>query len=274
MSSSGDYLGHLLNDDGDYHGELLFSDDEPAALVRAGPGPAQRFVEHDEMAGYSFLGPNPHEDEEFDKFVKNAESNTTIAKNREFKKQNALRKSLDKKRVKTEAAQVAAAEVAAARDAAARDAAAQAARDQAARQNFNQAIRDQAVQAARAAAALSESRRQFMFQQIELEANLVPNFQDIRNFYSYDSQSPENQLIINRFIAKPSMYLYPPFGGDSGKAAAEAAAWQQRQSGRRGGYKSKSKKSKSKKYRYNKKSKTNKRRRTRSKSRSNKRSRK
>ena len=109
------------------------------------------------------------------------------------------------------------------------------------------------------------------FQRFKLEADRVPNREEIRNVYSYYSQSPEIQLIINKFIANPSQF--PPFGGDYQKAAEAAGRWQQTQSGRRGGYKSKSK-SKSKKYRYNKKSKTNKRHRTRSKSRSNRRSRK
>ena len=160
----------------------FFLGHEPA--VRGGPVRAQRLVEDDEMAGYSFLGheSNPHEAEEFDTFVKNAESNTTIAKNRDFKKQDALRKSLEKKRVKTAAAQVAAA---------------QAVRDQAARD-----------QAAHAAAALSESRKQLKFQQFKLEADRVPNCEITRNFYSYYNQSPENQLIINKFIANELPYFW------------------------------------------------------------------
>ena len=180
----------------------FFLGHEPA--VRGGPVRAQRLVEDDEMAGYSFLGheSNPHEAEEFDTFVKNAESNTTIAKNRDFKKQDALRKSLEKKRVKTAAAQVAAAQVAAAQ--AVRD---KAVRDQAAR---DQAVRDQAVrdQAAHAAAALSESRKQLKFQQFKLEADRVPNCEITRNFYSYYNQSPENQLIINKFIANELPYFW------------------------------------------------------------------
>ena len=244
MSSSGDEFGHLLNDDDD---ELFFLGHEPAA-VRGGPGPASQRFQDDEMAFMAHES-NPHEAEEFDTFVKNAEKNTTFAKNRDLKKQAALRKSLEKKRVKTAAAQ----DAQAAKDAQAarRD---QAIRDQATR---DQAVRDQAAHAAHAAAALSESRRQVEFQQFKLEADRVPNCENTRNYYSYYNQSPENQLIINRFIANGLPYSVPPFGGSDVRAAEAAARWQ---GSRRGGYKSK-------KYRYNnksKKSKTNKRRRYRS----------
>jgi hypothetical protein len=130
------------------------------------------------------------------------------------------------------------------RDAAARDQAAQvkAAQDQAAQVK---AARDQA---ARDKAARDKAAR---------NAELVPNCEEIRKTYFYESQSPEIQLIINNFIHKP-MPFSVPFGGDYERAAKAAADWQR---SKRGGYKSKLK---SKKSRYNKKSKTNKRRRSRS----------
>ena len=135
------------------------------------------------------------------------------------------------------------------RDAAARDQAAQvkAAQDQAAQVK---AARDQAARdkAARDQAARDQAAR---------NAELVPNCEEIRKTYFYESQSPEIQLIINKFIHKPTPFSVP-FGGDYERAAKAAADWQR---SKRGGYKSKLK---SKKSRYNKKSKTNKRRRSRS----------
>jgi hypothetical protein len=113
---------------------------------------------------------------------------------------------------------------------------------------------------------LSESEMQYNFQLFKLNAERVPNCEDIRKMYFYESQSPEIQLIINKFIHKPTPFSVP-FGGDYERAAKAAADWQR---GKRGGYKSKLK---SKKSRYNKKSKTNKRRRYRSRKRSRRRSR-
>ena len=145
------------------------------------------------------------------------------------------------------------------RDAAARDQAAQvkAAQDQAAQVK---AAQDQAAQvkAARDQAARDKAARdQAARDQAARNAELVPNCEEIRKTYFYESQSPEIQLIINKFIHKPTPFSVP-FGGDYERAAKAAADWQR---SKRGGYKSKLK---SKKSRYNKKSKTNKRRRSRS----------
>jgi hypothetical protein len=90
-----------------------------------------------------------------------------------------------------------------------------------------------------------------------------PNCEEIRRAYFYEKQSPQIQLVIDRFI--DTQKSVPPFQGDFVKAEQAAKKWQQML--KTGGYKSKLK---SKKYRYNKKSKTNKRRRSRSKHRYNK----
>jgi hypothetical protein len=278
MSSSDD--DGLGNDYGLGNDDLFFLGHEPGG-VRGGP--AEMFVENDGEMGYKIMQTDP----DFDEFVKKAETSSANADKRDAEKVKAVQKSLKKsqraKNVKAAAAAQAILDQAAKAAQAILDqaAAAKAIRDQAA---AAKAIRDQAAAAQAAAAAvqaahavqaadvaLSESGMQIEFQRFKLEADRVPNREEIRNVYSYYSQSPEIQLIINKFIANPSQF--PPFGGDYQKAAEAAARWQQTQSGRRGGYKSKSK-SKSKKYRYNKKSKTNKRHRTRSKSRSNRRSRK
>lgn len=84
-----------------------------------------------------------------------------------------------------------------------------------------------------------------------------PNYQEIRREYFYEKQSPQIQLVIDRFI--DTQKSFPPFQGDFVKAEQAAKKWQQML--KTGGYKSKLK---SKKYRYSKKSKTNKRRRSRS----------
>jgi len=84
-----------------------------------------------------------------------------------------------------------------------------------------------------------------------------PNYQETRTAYFYEKQSPQIQLVIDRFIV--TQKSFPPFQGDFKKAEEAAKKWQQML--KTGGYKSKLK---SKKYRYNKKSKTNKRRRSRS----------
>jgi hypothetical protein len=84
-----------------------------------------------------------------------------------------------------------------------------------------------------------------------------PNCEEIRRAYFYEKQSPQIQLVIDRFI--DTQKSVPPFQGDFVKAEQAAKKWQQML--KTGGYKSKLK---SKKYRYNKKSKTNKRRRSRS----------
>ena len=277
MSSSDD--DGLGNDYGLGNDDLFFLGHEPGG-VRGGP--AEMFVENDGEMGYQIMQTDP----DFDEFVKKAETSTAKADKRDAEKVKAVQKSLKKSQRAKDVKAAAAAQ--AILDQAAKAAAAQAILDQAAAakairdQAAAKAIRDQAAAAQAAAAqaasaahaadvALSESGMQTEFQRFKLEADRVPNREEIRNVYSYHSQSPEIQLIINKFIANPSHF--PPFGGDYQKAAEAAGRWQQTQSGRKGGYKSKSK-SKSKKYRYNKKSKTNKRHRTRSKSRSNRRSRK
>jgi|688.fasta_scaffold284658_2 hypothetical protein len=133
-----------------------------------------------------------------------------------------------------------------------------AAADQAARA---EAIRAEAIRAQQAQQARPDAQAQAgatpvaqMNQRYKLQADLVPNCEDIRNAYFYYEQSPAVQDVINRFIDRPG--THPPFEGDFEKAAEAAAAWQQQQLGRRGGYKSKSKymkcikrKSKSMKYR-------------------------
>ncbi len=137
-----------------------------------------------------------------------------------------------------------------------------AAADQAARAEAirAEAIRAEAIRAQQAQQARPDAQAQAgatpvaqMNQRYKLQADSVPNCEEIRNAYFYYEQSPGVQDVINRFIDRPG--THPPFEGNFKKAEKAAKAWQQ-QLGRRGGYKSKSKymkcrkrKSKSMKYR-------------------------
>ena len=115
-----------------------------------------------------------------------------------------------------------------------------------------QAQADAAIQAqaradaqAQAGAALDAQMKQKLFDKYKLEADRVPNCEEIRNYYAYYRQPPNLQDVINKFIANPAPF--PPFGGlqqeenysPVQRAAAEAAA--AAAAARRGGYKSKSK---------------------------------
>ena len=126
----------------------------------------------------------------------------------------------------------------------------------------DQAARAEAIRAQQAQQARPDAQAQAgatpvaqMNQRYKLEADRVPNCEEIRNYYAYYRQLPNVQDVINKFIANPGPF--PPFGGlqqeenysPVQRAAAEASAAAKR----RGGYKSKSKsKSKLKSIKYRK----------------------